>query len=161
GATREMLVEACNGAPDSTFSNCTQDQVQALLDDSSTGGSTSSGVITSPTHASGVSNTGFTATGTTSPELTQVSFALEDDSSGGVMTGATGAGDDVDENDFVFDSTPDTTSATASTWSAAFNPDDNQEMGLTLADSDNGSMQSSVAADCENAGGDACAMNRV
>jgi len=154
---RAVDAEACNGAPDSTFSNCAQDVVDNVtFDDGVTGAEapTTAGEITYPTHGGSVSNNGFTATGSTSPELDGVVFGIEcgDD--------ADNSGTDIDTNDYATDTTPDTTTATAKTWSKSMVVCADDEMALTLSDTDDGSASSGVVADCETGGNNACAMDR-
>jgi len=113
GLTKDVVVEACNGAPDSTHSNCIHDVVSnVLFDDAESGANpqTSAGDLTSPTHGDSVSNNGFCATASTSPEQTDAVFGLEsgDDS--------TNPGFDVDISDSVEATNPTTSTATAKTW---------------------------------------------
>jgi hypothetical protein len=153
--TKDIVVEGCNGTPDATFSNCTKDVVPTLLDDSGTGNNpqTSSGVITSPANGSALSDSAtLTLAASTSPELTAVGFAFNGPSGSGDNVGATDpayGGSDVDAGGggLLFggvynDLTPNTTTATAKTWSVTVTgaqTPDNNEYALTLW-STNGDM---------------------
>jgi hypothetical protein len=146
-STRDIVAEGCNGTADSTHSNCKDDRVSSvLLENSSVGATpaTSAGMITSPANGSAVPQevtAKFTAS--TTPELTAVGFGL---------SGPAGSGDDADpaygassgdvdsfggttDSGVYNDLVPDTTTATARTWSASVPPADlptNNEQALTL-----------------------------
>ncbi|TMK49564.1 MAG: hypothetical protein E6G55_00220 [Actinobacteria bacterium] len=150
GLTKDIVVEGCNATPDATFSNCTHDSVPTLLDDSGTGNNpqTSSGEITSPANGSALSDSAtLTLTASTSPELTAVGFGFDPNSGAGDDDNAYGS-EDVDsfggstDSGVYNDLTPNTTTATAKTWSATVPGTDtpnNDEQALTLW-SDNGDM---------------------
>lgn len=164
--TKDIVVEGCNGAPDSTFSNCAEDVVgSVLLDDSGTGNNpqTTAGEITAPIHGSAVSqDVDSTATASTSVELTAVAFGIDDCGDDSGDNGSPGGCDDVEENQFATDTTPNTTTATAKTWSVTLDAstmDGDSESALTLYDTDNGSAESFASAQCDDTVG-TCAYDR-
>jgi len=152
GLTRDIVVEGCNGAPDATFSNCTADSVpDVLLDDAGSGNNpqTSSGEITSPANGSALSDSAtLTMTASTSPELTAVGFGFDQPAGSGDDSDPPEGSDDVDSfggstgAGVYNDLTPNTTTATAKTWSVTVtgaDTPDNDEQALTLW-STNGNM---------------------
>jgi len=155
GVTRDVVAEACNGAPDGTHSNCVDDTVtDVLFDDSGSGANpqTTAGDITTPAHGSSVSNNGFTATASTSAELDRVVISTEE------TTDSTNIGDDVDYCSSDDDTTPDTTSATVDTWSASLATCGDNTDSVSLF-SENNTFASGVNASCDN-GDDGCLMDR-
>ncbi len=177
GIQRDLVAVGCNGTPLANGENCTADTVNTWFDDSAISGvaATSSGTITSITPSfsdtagavNGVAVSavdGFDATAMTSSDLTQVAFALDDSG----VTAATPQGDyDVDENSYSIVDTPDSTTATTSTWSTTdFEGnviDSESTAALTLASTGDGSFRTPIAAfsSCAAVGGASCAMDRV
>ncbi|MFN2544902.1 MAG: hypothetical protein ABR600_10115 [Actinomycetota bacterium] len=148
------------------------------------GGATSTGEITSPTNGAGINECGFSPpascnaggdvfTATTDPLLEAINLNLEDDVNGANCPFDCGSyyGDDADENNdgCTLDQSPDSTSATARTWSVddsganscGDTPDDDSDSFLTLTDNDDGSMNSGVNALCDTGSdGYGCALDR-
>lgn len=148
--TKRIVAEGCNGAPDSTHSNCTADSVPGvLLDDSSSGANpqTSSGEITSSANGSALSDSAaLTLTASTSPELTAVAFGFDPAVGSGDDGDSPNGSNDVDTNGPYADTIP-TTTATARTWSVtvtgAQSPN-NDEQALTLFSTNNGGLGGGV-----------------
>jgi hypothetical protein len=163
--SKDIVVEGCNGAPDATFSNCAEDAVTGvLLDDSGSGNNpqTTAGEITAPIHGSAVSqDVDSTATASTSVELTAVVFGIDDCGDDSGSDSSPEGCEEVDENQSATDTTPNTTTATAKTWSVtlvAATMDGDSESALTLYDTDNASAVSTVA-QCDTGVG-TCAYDR-
>lgn len=150
GQTRDFVAWVCSGST-TTAADC-DSEVEPLvqLDDASSGGTTTSGEITSPAHPANPSNQGFTTSARTSPDVTAVTFCLAAVDGTPTPPGPAVADETSDPTECVTDpdadgapsnppvksdTTPNTSQASHKTWSVAFTDaetPDNAELALVL-----------------------------
>jgi hypothetical protein len=151
--TTEFVAYICTSAAARTEANCDSEVEDDIhVDDSSTPANppaqTSAGEVTFPSHGSSVSNAGFTATASTSPDVIQVIFCIVEETdvttdAGNADEGADAAGDgdptQCDTGQLVANpDNPPAQQGTFKTWSAFLDPPDNAEFGVVLFEAGSG-----------------------